>query len=137
MGQFKFDAKISTADGNIFTFTIGAGIGVHFELSDAFDVVAYYVNTEFLIIGDNVFGLGVGALLKGSVNLEIVSVDVSLEAKMAILKVTCPDVTIWGAAQVTFAIEVTIAFVIDIDFEVQAEWDQKLSSGPCPLPDAL
>jgi len=137
VGRFEFDAKISTDSGNSFTFTIGAGIGVSFNLTDAFKVTAYYVNTEFLIIGDTIFGLGVGALLKGSIDLEIISVDVSVEAKMAVLKVTCPGVTVWGAAQVTFAIEVTIAFVIDINFQVQAEWDQNLNGGPCALPDVL
>ena len=45
--------------------------------------------------------------------------------------------TVWGTAQVTFAVEVTIAFVIDIDFQVQAEWDQNLNGGPCALPDVL
>ena len=75
--------------------------------------------------------------MKGSIDLEIISVDVSVEAKMAVLKVTCPGVTVWGAAQVTFAIEVTIAFVIDINFQVQAEWDQNLNGGPCALPDVL
>jgi hypothetical protein len=57
---------------------------------------------------------------------------------MAVLRVTCPpDITIWGAAQITFAIEITIFWVIDIDFEVQSEMDQNLSGGPCPLPDVL
>jgi hypothetical protein len=140
VGRLEFDAKISTKDGQIMTLAIGAGIGVTFQLTDAFKVVAYYSETEFLIFGD-VFGLGVGALLKGSVDLEVVSIDVSIEAKMAVLKVdtsaTCPAVTVWAAAQVTFALEVTIAFVIDIDFEVQAEWSRNLNGGPCALPDAL
>jgi hypothetical protein len=91
----------------------------------------------FFIVGDMVLGFGVGMLIKGSINLEIVSVDVSVEAKMAILKVTCPGVTIYGAAQVTFAIEITICWVIDIDIEVQAEADQNLNGGPCALPDVL
>jgi len=142
VGQFKFNAKTSTDSGNTFTFTIGAGLGVNFSLTDNFKVVAYVINTEFLILGDTVFGLGVGSLLKGSIDLKIISVDVSVEAKMAVLKTNClvgPDtkVSVWGAAQVTFAIEVTIAFVIDIDFEVQTEWDQNLNGGPCPLPDVL
>jgi len=140
VGRLEFDAKISTKDGQIMTLAIGAGIGVTFQLTDAFKVVAYYSETEFLIFGD-VFGLGVGALLKGSVDLEVVSIDVSIEAKMAVLKVdtsaTCTAVTVWAAAQVTFALEVTIAFVIDIDFEVQAEWSRNLNGGPCALPDAL
>lgn len=136
VGMFQFDAKISTAFGNTFTFKIGVGVGVAFQLSNAFKVTAYYVQTEFLITGDIVFGLGVGALLKGSIDLKIISVDVSLEAKMALLRITCaPGVSVWGAAQVTFAVEVTIAFIIDIDFEVQGEWDTNLNGGPCTLPD--
>jgi hypothetical protein len=140
VGLLDFDAKISTKDGQIVTLKIGAGIGVSFELADSFKVVAYYVETEFLIFGD-VFGLGVGALLKGSIDLEIISVDVSVEAKMAVLKVntspSCSAVTVWGAAQVTFAVDVTICWVIDIDFEVQTEWSRNLNGGPCELPDAL
>jgi hypothetical protein len=54
-----------------------------------------------------------------------------------VLKVTCPDTTIYGAAQVTFAIEITICWVIDIDIEIQAEADQNLNGGPCALPDVL
>ncbi|HEY8037838.1 MAG TPA: hypothetical protein VIF37_19850 [Methylobacter sp.] len=140
VGLLKFDAKISTKDGQIMTLTVGAGIGISFKLADSFKVVAYYAETEFLIFGD-VFGLGVGALMKGSIDLEIISVDISVEGKMAVLKVdasaTCSDVTVWGVAQVTFAVEVTIAWVIDIDFEVQTEWSRNLNGGPCELPDAL
>jgi hypothetical protein len=140
VGLLKFGAKISTDVGQVMTLTVGAGIGVSFELADAFKVVAYYASTLFLIFGD-VFGLGEGALLKGSIDLKVISVDVSLEAKMAVLKIdasaTCPAVTVWGVAQVTFAVEVTIAWIIDIDFEVQSEWSQNLNGGPCPLPDVL
>ena len=91
----------------------------------------------FFIAGDNIIGLGVGLMIKGTIDLEVVSVDVSVEAKMALLKVTCPDTTMWGAAQVTFAVEITICWVIDIDFEAQAEMDQNLNGGPCALPDVL
>jgi hypothetical protein len=140
VGLINFDAKIDTEFGQVITLTVGAGIGVSFQLTDAFKVVAYYVETEFLIFGD-VFGLGVGALLKGSIDLEVISVDVTVEAKMAVLRVdvspTCPAVTVWGAAQVTFAVDVTIAWVIDIDFEVQTEWSRNLNGGPCALPDVL
>jgi hypothetical protein len=138
VGLVKLNIKLSTDSGTTFTLTLGVGLGVSFELiKDVAKVQAYYVSTEFIIFGDTVFGLGVGAILKGTIDLVIISVDVSVEFKMAILKVTCPDVTIWGAAQVTFAIEITIAFVIDIDFEVQSEFDAKMSGGSCPLPDVL
>jgi hypothetical protein len=140
VGLIQFDAKLSTSFGQVITLTLGAGIGVTFKLANAFKVVAYYVETEFLIFGD-VLGLGVGALLKGTIDLAVISVDVSVEGKMAVLRVdassTCSAVTVWAAAQVTFAVEVTIAWVINIDFEVQTEWSRNLNGGPCALPDVL
>jgi hypothetical protein len=140
VGLIAVDAKLDTSFGQVITLTLGAGIGVTFKLADSFKVVAYYVETEFLIFGD-VLGLGVGALLKGTIDLEVIEVDVSVEAKMAVLKVdessTCSAVTVWAAAQVTFAVDVTIAWVIDIDFEVQTEWSRNLNGGPCALPDVL
>jgi hypothetical protein len=140
VGLLKFDAKISTKFGQVITLTVGAGIGVSVKFTDEIKLFVYYVETEFLIFGD-VFGLGVGALLKGSIDLGIVSADVSLEAKLAVLRVDvgpfCSDVTVWGAAQVTLAIDITIAWVIDIDIEFSWEWSRNLNGGPCALPDIL
>jgi len=140
VGLLKFNAKINTKVGQVITLTVGAGIGVTLKLTDEIKAIAYYVETEFLIFGD-VFGLGVGALLKGSIDFGIISADVSIEAKMAVLRVdpspTCAAVTVWGAAQVTIAIDITIAWVIDIDFEWQTEWSRNLNGGPCELPDVL
>jgi hypothetical protein len=124
-------------DGNAWTFQLGVGIGVSFKVGP-FGVLAYFAESQFLIAGDNVFGLGMSALIKGSVDLGVVEVDISVEAKIALLKVTCgADTTIWGVAQVTFAFEVTIAFVIDIEFDAQAEEDQNIDGGPCPLPNVV
>jgi hypothetical protein len=136
VGMIKLEIKMSTQSGNTFTLTVGAGVGVSFSIV-GFGCKAYFLETMFLIAGDNVLGFGVGLLLKGSIDLEIVEVDVTVEAKMAVLKMTCPDTTIYGAAQLTFGIEITIALVIDIDFEAQAEVDQNLNGGPCALPDVL
>jgi hypothetical protein len=126
-------------DGNAQTFELGVGVGVDFDLvKDVVGVVAYFAETAFLITGDNVFAVGVGVLVKGEVDLAVVSVGISVEAKMALLKVTCgSDTTIWGVAQLTFALEVTIAFVIDIEFDIQAEEDQNIDGGPCPLPNVV
>jgi hypothetical protein len=139
VGLFKFDAKLSTAFGQAITLTIGAGIGIEGKLGP-FKAFLYYAETEFLIFGD-VFGLGVGAILKGSIDFKVISADLSVEAKMAVLKVnpssTCSAVTVWADAQFTIAVEVTIAFVIDIDFEVQMEISRNLNGGPCALPDVL
>jgi len=139
IGLGKFTIKIGSDFGTAFIFQIGVGIGVDFSIGP-FEATAYYAETQFLITGDTVFGLGAGALIKGSVDLEVVSIDVSVEAKIALLKVSCnggADSAIWGVAQVTFALEVTIFLVIDIDFEVQSEIDHNLDGGPCPVPDVL
>jgi len=140
VGMIKIEIKMSTADGTTFILTVGAGLGVSFNIA-GFGCKAYFMETMFLIAGDSVLGFGVGLLIKGSVDLEVVSVDVSVEAKMAILKVSpsasCTATTIWGAAQLTFAIEITICWIIDIDIEVQAETSQNLNGGPCALPDVL
>ncbi len=140
VGMIKIEIKTSTETGNTLTLTVGAGLGVSFKVA-GFGCKAYFVETMFLIAGDSVLGFGVGLLIKGTIDLEVISVDVSVEAKMAVLKVvpgpSCPATTIYGAAQLTFAVEVTICWVIDIDFEVQTEADQNLNGGPCALPDAL
>jgi hypothetical protein len=124
-------------EGNAWTFQLGVGIGVSFNLGP-FEAIAYYAQSEFLILGDTVFGLGASSLVKAEVDLEIVQASVSIEAKIALLKVTCGSgSSVWGAAQVTIAFELSIFFVIDIEFDVQAEWTANLDGGPCPLPDVL
>ena len=137
IGLVKLAIKLSTKTGTTFTLTWGVGLGVAIPLGP-FNAKAYYVQTMFLIVGDTTIGLGVGAIIKAGVDLVIASVDISIEFKMAVLQVTCASgTTLWGAAKVTFAIDITIAFVIDIDFEVSAEMDQQLSGGSCPLPGVL
>ena len=125
-------------DFNAWTFQLGVGIGVSFSVGP-FQAIAYYAQSQFLITGDTVFGLGASSLVKATVDLVVVEASVSIEAKIALLKVTCnvSDSTIWGAAQVTIAIEISIFFVIDIEFDVQAEWTNNFDGGPCPLPDVL
>lgn len=117
VGLIKLKLQMSTSSGNTFTLTVGAGLGVSFEVG----------------------GFGVGLLIKGTISLVIVSVGVSVKAKMAILKVTKPPgtLTIYGEAQVTFAIDITIWWVINIDIEVSAKEDQNLNGGTSALPDVL
>jgi len=88
-GMIKIEIKMSTESGNTFTLTVGAGVGVSFNVG-GFGCTAYFMETMFLVAGDSTLGFGVGLIIKGSIDLEIISIDVSVEAKMAILKVTCP-----------------------------------------------
>jgi hypothetical protein len=125
-------------DGSFWTVQIGVGVGVSFQ-AGPFEAIAYYAQSQFIITGDTVFGLGASSLVKGTVDLKIVEVSLSIEAKIALLKVSCnvSDSAIWAAAQVTIAFEISIFFVIDIEFDAQAEWTQNLDNGPCALPDVL
>ena len=139
IGIAKFTIKLDDKSGTAYVFRLGVGIGVDFQIG-TFDAIAYYAQTASLITGENVFGLASSVLVKGTVDLEVVEIDISVEAAMALLSVDCnggADTTIWGVAQVTFALEVTIAWVIDIDFEVKAEWTDNFDGGPCALPDVV
>jgi len=139
IGLAKIQLLMATDVGTAWTIQIGFGAGISQNIGIG-ELTAYFAETEFLIVGDTVFGLGAGMLLKGTIDLEIVEVDVSIEAKVALLSVSCNngnDTTIWGAAQVTIALEITIAWVIDIEVDYQTEWDENLDGGPCPLPDVL
>jgi hypothetical protein len=141
VGLFNFDAQISTEFGTALDFKFGGGVGVDFQ-AEAFEAYAYLVETIFLILGD-VISLGGGLLLKGGIDLKVVEVELSAEAKMALLRLdsssgnNCTATTVWAVAQVTFAIEVTVAWIFDIDMEFQAEWDTNINGGPCQLPDVL
>ena len=139
VGLAKIQFLVSTSVGTAWTILIGFGAGISADIGIG-DLTAYYASTEFLITGDTVFGLGAGMLLKGTIDLHIVEVDVSIEAKLALINVTCnsgADSTIWGVAQVTVAVEITIAWVIDIEVDYQTEWDANYDGGPCDLPDVV
>jgi hypothetical protein len=125
-------------DFNAWTFQLGAGIGVAFEVASTFDAIAFYAQSMFFITGDFGWGVGSSSLVKGSIDLKVVEVDISIEAKIALLKVNCAaGSSIWGAAQVTIAVDISIFFVIDIEFDWQTEWTNDLDGGPCPLPDVV
>jgi hypothetical protein len=125
-------------DVTAVTLQIGGGIGVAFTIV-TFKAIAYYASTIFLIVGDTVFGVGASSLLKGSIDLKIVEVDVSIEAKVVLLNISCnvSDSAIWGVAQVTIAVEISLFFGFDIEFDVQAEWTNNFNGGSCALPDVV
>jgi hypothetical protein len=125
-------------DGSAWTFQLGGGIGVSFSVASVFQAVAYYAQSMFFIAGDFGWGVGSSTLVKGTIDLKVVEVDLSIEAKIALLKVNCTGgSSIWGVAQVTIAIDISIFFVIDIEFDWQTEWTDNLDGGPCSLPDVV
>lgn len=139
IGLGKFVFQVSSDFGFDLVFQIGAGAGVSF-LVGPFQATVYYALTMFVTGGDVVVGVGASALFKGTIDLKVVSIDTSTETKFALLHVKCNrnvNSTIWAVGQATFAIELTIAFVIDINFEEQERLSHTLDGGPCPLPDVL
>ena len=125
--------------GTAYTFTIGAGVGVSYDVGD-FNITAYFAETMTLIVGDTVFGLGSSVLIRGTVDLVVVSIQVTVEAREALLKATCnagANETVWGVMQLAYAFEITIAWVIDIDYDATDQTTQNLDGGPCPLPNVV
>jgi hypothetical protein len=135
----KFKIQLNSGFGTSYTFTIGVGVGVSYDVGD-FNITAYFAETVFLIAGDNIFGLGCSVLIRGTVDLVVISIQVTVEAKEALLKVTCDagaDSSIWGVAQLSYSFDVTIAWVIDIEYDAQIQSSHNFDGGPCPLPDVV
>lgn len=132
----KFQISILDPDSAV-TLQAGGGVGVAFPILD-FDALGYLAFTWIFIKGDFGWGLGGSQLGQFTVDFKVAEVDVSLETKEVFLKVNCADgSSCWGVVQVTFAMEVSIFAVIDIEVDVQAEWHHNLDGGPCPLPDVV
>jgi hypothetical protein len=67
-----------------------------------------------------------------------VDVEVSAEAKLFVLHVECTASnvpTTWLVGQLTLAIEITLAYFLDIEVDVQWKTGGTLEEGPCELPD--
>jgi len=133
-------AKIQLVLGNphVATFSLQIGVGAGLDVQLGFgELIVFYAETFSLIKGVAVFGLAAGLLFKGKLDLEVVEVDISAEAKVILLKVSChagADSSIWGVAQITIAVEITIGWVLNIEIDKQIEMDHNLDRGPCELP---
>jgi len=122
-----------------FALQIGYGGGIAVNLGFG-ELVAYAAQTLFGIVGTGFYGVGVSRLLKGKIDLNYVEVELSVEGKGILFRVSCnggAKSTIWAVGQLTIAIEITIAWAIDIQIEKQIEVDVNLDRGPCPLPDTI
>lgn len=132
VGLFELKINLSTDDGTNITITWGAGLGV-----DEGVFTGYIVMTNFVIVGDSL-GLGGGVIAKLSFDFKVIELDAKLEAKEAIVSHDCPPNATWGVAKASVAFHVTIALVIDIEFDYEWTWQQKIGgSGTCPLPDVV
>ena len=132
-GQFRLEIETGDA-GNDLLLTVGLGVGVVGTLA-GFKAYAMFFATFYLEVADTNVGLGIGAELKGKVDLDVVEIDVDIEARGIRIDTSCAaGQTKWIISQVSVGLEVTIAWVIDIDFEYQAQWENNTNHGPCPAP---
>lgn len=132
-GQVKFEIE-SDASGNVFKFTLGFGVGVQADIGP-FKAEAYFFQNNYLVVGTSEIGFGIGLELKASIDMEIVSAEVDVEAAALMIVTSCPAGTaLWLVGQLTIGVDITIAWVIDIDFEYQMQVQSNLDGGPCPAP---
>ena len=135
VGLMKLKIQLNTQQGVIFSLTAMAGIGTG-EVFGPFKAIAYIAAGIIGIAGNQVYGLGGTLVIKASVDLVVASASIGLDGKLVWLHQSCSaGVTTWVYARLTVAINLTIAFVIDIDFEEVWEWDNNANGGPCkPIP---
>jgi len=132
-GQIKFEIE-SDDSGNVFKFTLGLGAGVQADVGP-FKAEAYYFQNDYFVVGTSEIGFGIGIEFKASIDLEIVSAEVDVEAAALMIQTSCtPGTALWLVAQLTIGVDITIAWVIDIDFEYQMQMQSNLDGGPCPAP---
>jgi hypothetical protein len=137
----KFSIKLSSKDGTTYGVLIGVGVAYKLE-AGPFELKGLFAITFFAVFGDTVLGYGVGFLVKVSLDLSpIVSVEISLEGKLARLAVTPalpapPATTVFLVAKLTFAIEVSVFLVFSISLEVETKQVSVLSgllpASACP-----
>lgn len=132
-GQMKFEIE-SSSEGDMFKFTLGLGVGAGTSIGP-FEAKAHFYQNDYLVIGSNEIGLGVGVELKAEIDLEVAKAEVDVEALALMIRNECPpDSTWWLVGQLTIGVDVTIAWVVDIDFEYQWQLQTNLDGGPCGPP---
>ena len=124
--------------GNFYTLQLGGGLGVGATLPGKIQLLAFAALTIFFISGTDTFAVGATLLLKGDADAGPVEIEVSAEAKLFVLHIECQAAnvpTTWLVGQLTLAIEITLAFFLDIEVDLQWKMGGKLEEGPCELPD--
>jgi hypothetical protein len=147
----KFQIKIIAGSspgafgGTAVLFQLGIGCGIKGKIGP-FEAIGYVAVTAIFVFGD-VSGIGWSALLKASIDLKIIEVEVTVEGGTVHLSTSCgagPGLqkTGFNVQQGTVSVEITIAWVIDIDFEYQSTTHSVTDlSNPallaCDFPDVL
>jgi hypothetical protein len=132
-GQLKFEIQ-SDSSGNAFKLTLGLGVGVEGDIGP-FEAKAFFFENAYVVVGTNQVGFGMGLELKGEIDLKVISAEIDVEASAMAIEATCPaGSTQWLVAQLTIAVDITIAWVIDIEFDYKMQVETNLNDGPCPVP---
>jgi hypothetical protein len=127
--------------GAVFTIEFGIGLGFSTpSLFGLFEAKAYLMENIYVVLGDNIWALGLGIMLKGDVDLTIAEVELSLELRAYTVHETCmlPDgqhKTGFAVGQFVVELEVHIAWIFDFDFQYTGTMSQNLDGGPCALQD--
>jgi len=138
----KLEIQLSTEAGTVYSLLLGIGLAYEFD-AGPFEFKGLFALTFVGFVGDTVLGFGIGFLLELEAELEpIVKVTITLEGQLALVDAcrgTGND-TKYGAAKLTFGVEVSVCLVFSISFEVSTTASEVIS-GPgapaCPLPDVL
>ena len=117
---------------------VGAGWGLSFSVA-GFDAYAFGVLALVIITGANTFGIGAAIILRGHVDLHIISITLTSELKGFQVSQTCgvnnKNKSVWLVAQATISLNVSIFLVINVGFSVQYQWIKFQDNGTCPLPE--
>lgn len=138
-----FKITLSTVDGTSYELLLGIGLAYEKKVvGDWLELKGLLAITFFAVWGDSVCGYGVGFLVKvAAANDPIWSIELSLEGRLARITVHsgAPDETVFCAAKLTFAIEVSIFLVLSISIEYETKQVSTIR-GPLPesaLPDIV
>jgi hypothetical protein len=113
--------------------TGGAGFGAGMDVGP-FEAKASYVVTFLALFADHSWGVGMGVIIRASVDLVIIELETTFEARHMWMTTKCASgVTKWGLTQVSIAIDVHIFIVCDISFHDSAEGKSNHNNGPCPM----
>ena len=139
----KFQIELSTSAGTVYSLLVGVGLAYELGPFGPLEFKGLIALTIFGFAGDTVLGFGIGFLMQLQATIDpIVQVTISLEGQLAIV-MACQgtaSATTYGAAKLTFGVEVTVCLVFSIDIEVSTTASQVIT-GPgaptCALPDVL
>lgn len=130
---FKCSANFGS-NGSVMELDAGGGLGMQYPLGP-FLAEGYVAQTLDLQIG-LAYGVGTTLITKAEVKFtEWLKIEVDFEAKGCLIDSPCAaGATIWCYFQISIGLEITLFAFVQIDFQVQTEWDKALESpAVCPL----